>query len=452
MLGQAQTLRLVLAMRHVSRVVSAYLRMKGLLPSAQRAFAAVPARARWSFADQALISGVNVFTSIVLVRALGLHEFGVFSVVLIGLGFASSLQWAVIVAPMMSLFDQRGRVSQSGYLATILLHQGLLCALSVAALATAAIFTSLSPAMPVDFGLAVLVLVTFQFQELSRRFFYVTDRPALALMSDVVAYGGRFAVVVSLALLDSLTINGVWITIAGASAAALVFLGPDVIRCAAQWWEIVEVTRRHLKMIGWLIGNTIVGWFSATDFPLLMVGAALGPAQLGAARAVQSLIHIANLLLQALENFVPSDATRSLQEGGPRALLRYVTYVSALGAAAIGAMTVVLILLADVILNLMYGRTFPDQLAILAILGGCAALLHVSTIVFAGLRSLEFMRPAFFIQAAITALLLALAWPIATNFGVTGALAGVLVARLALTVCWSLLLKARVTTLEGARP
>jgi O-antigen/teichoic acid export membrane protein len=111
-----------------------------------------------------------------------------------------------------------------------------------------------------------------------------------------------------------------------------------------------------------------------------------------------------------------------------------------------------MLILADPLLTLMYGRTFDDQLAILALLGAYAALGHVAAIMRAGLRALEFMRPAFFSQLAVSALALAVAVPIAEQFGVVGALTGVLIARAALATIWTLLFKNKAAALSRASP
>jgi O-antigen/teichoic acid export membrane protein len=403
-------------------------------------------RARWSFLDQVLISGVNVLTGVLLVRALGLQEFGEFSLVMIGVQFLAGIQSAIILAPMMSLFDQRGTISQSSYLTAVLLHQSVFSVAVAVFLIVASPFPQVAAAIPIDLGLAMCVIAGTQIQDLTRRFFYVTEQPARAFLSDVVTYGVRLVVLALLAQAGALTTDRIWIVIAATSAVAALLLAPDLMRLRVFWPDIVSVTERHRKIAGWLLGNTVVGWFSESNFILLIIGAVLGPVQLGAARAVQNLIHLANLLLQALENFVPSAATKSLLEGGPRALLQYVNRIAALGAGAILVMTVFLMLFADLILTVLYGRTFPDQLAILAILGAYAAFGHVSTIVLSGLRALSFMRPAFFVQVVIAAISVAMAWPLATHWGVVGALAGVLVARAAITGCWILLLRRRTVS------
>jgi O-antigen/teichoic acid export membrane protein len=106
---------------------------------------------------------------------------------------------------------------------------------------------------------------------------------------------------------------------------------------------------------------------------------------------------------------------------------------------------------ADPILLLLYGQTFPHQLALLAVLGAYAAFGHVATIALAGLRSLAVMRPAFAAQAVIAVVSLAIAWPLATFGGAVAALGGILAARAALTGSWVLLLRWKVRAVEAGQ-
>lgn len=425
-------------------------RMKALLLSANRVLAAVSARARWSFVDQALISGTSLMTAILLVRTLGLHEFGLFALVMIAVQFAANIHGAVIIDPMMSLFDKRGRVSEKSYLAAVMLHQLALMLALACVLVGIQFFPDVASQLPISPSLAFVVAGATQFQDLTRRFFYVTERPSFAFLSDVVAYGVRLILLAILAYEGALTQHLVWIVIAATAVAATGFLVPDVLRGRADWLEVVAVTRRHIASARWLLGSSIVGWFSELSFILVIVAAVLGPAPLGAVRAIQNLINVANLLLQALENFVPSAATKSLQDGGAHSLLSYVLRVSAIGAGAIAVITILLLLLADPLLMLMYGHTFDHQLAILELLGAYAAFGHVAAIVRAGLRALEAMRLAFLVQLVVSALLLATALPIAQQFGVVGALMAVLAARATLTAVWGVLLRNKVTAAPGA--
>ena len=57
----------------------------------------------WALADQAMVSGVNFLTAILLARYLGIEEFGRFTLAWMAVLIAYSIQYAMIIAPMMSI-------------------------------------------------------------------------------------------------------------------------------------------------------------------------------------------------------------------------------------------------------------------------------------------------------------------------------------------------------------
>ncbi len=401
----------------------------------------LPIRARWSFADQILVSGVNFLTTVLLVRTLGLQEFGTYSMVMIGVQFLAGLQMAGILAPMMSLFDQRASVPAPAYLTTVLLHQAALLAAVVIAVLIAAALAGTALPKSVNLALACGLVVATQVQDLARRYFYVTERPALAFWSDVIAYGCRLAALALLAFNGSLTISLTWIVVIAACAAALFPFAPDAVRAHATSHDIKAVTERHRGIAGWLMANNFVGWFGDAGFVLFMIGGLVGTAELGAVWAVFSVVLVVNLLLQAIENFVPSAATQALVQGGNAALRGYINRMSRLGVVLILGTVAALMLLADPLMNLVFGRTFPGQLWILAILGVNQALVHVTMVVTAGLRAIAGVRQMFVAQAVASAASLALVWPMTATWGVIGALLTLLLVRLVLTVQLVILLR-----------
>jgi O-antigen/teichoic acid export membrane protein len=237
---------------------------------------------------------------------------------------------------------------------------------------------------------------------------------------------------------------------AATSFTALALFWPDFLAWNASWREIHEVTQRQLRMAGWSAGNTLAYWFTDSGFILIVVGAVLGPAQVGAARAVQNLVSIANPLLLALENFAPSAATKSLTGAGPAIMLKYIQRVSFLGALGILSLTVALTVFVDPILLVVYGQTFADAAVITAILGSCLALGHVTSVIYAGLRALKRLRATFICQAVVGAICLATAWPVAAKWGVVGALSEMLVARIVVAGLFALSLRRHTRDADGA--
>jgi O-antigen/teichoic acid export membrane protein len=404
----------------------------------------LPSRFRWAFVDQILVSGVNALTAIILVRSLGLHAFGVYSIVLIGVQFLAVPQAAGILAPMMSLFDQRRDISRSSYLAAVLLHQIAYGVIVVALILVAS--TVVAQDAGVDFILVAAVAIATQFQDLSRRFFYVTERPTKALLSDAIAYGARFAAILTLAFADSLTIDLVWVVMIMASVAAVALLTPDLAQLDLTWRPIKTVTQSHKKTAGWMLGNELFGLLSDNSFVMLIIGAVLGPAQLGAVRAVQTIVQVLNLLHQSLENFVPSSATKTMVRGGGRAVLRYVTQVSLLGAAGITAVIMVLLVFADPIMQFVYGRAFADQFAIIVAFGAYSVQSHIAFVVTAGLRALEAVRAAFIPQVILGVATVVLALYTVDAWGVVGTLFAVLVLRALFTGQLAIILRRNAST------
>jgi O-antigen/teichoic acid export membrane protein len=404
----------------------------------------LPTRVRWSFVDQALISGVNALTGIILVRSLGLHAFGVFSMVLIGIQFLGVPQASAIFAPMMSHFDQRGSISRSSYLAAMLLHQAAYSAVVVVLAAVA--YLVVGPDAGVNFVLVAAVTIANQFQDLSRRFFYVTERPFLALASDVIAYGARFAALLAFAYMGSLTIDLVWLIMIVTSLAAIVLWIPDLSRIDLSWEPIKAVTRSHRKTATWLLGSSLAAVFSDNSFVMLVIGAVLGPAALGAARAVQTIVQVINVLHQSLENFVPSAATNRLMEGGTPALMRYVANVSLIGAAGIAAVIGTLLIFADPIMLFVYGTSFEDQRALILAFGTYSVLAHIGFVMIAGLRALDAARAVFVPQVVLSATSMVFAIYTVNVWGVVGALYALLVLRALFTAYLTISLRQRAKT------
>ncbi|MDH5414420.1 MAG: hypothetical protein OEW87_09810, partial [Flavobacteriaceae bacterium] len=76
----------------------------------------------WILADQALVSGVNFVTGLVLARYLGIEDFGVFTLCWMSILFLHGLQYALIVSPMMSIGPKISDTKMSLYTTVMSTH------------------------------------------------------------------------------------------------------------------------------------------------------------------------------------------------------------------------------------------------------------------------------------------------------------------------------------------
>jgi len=394
----------------------------------------LPRRVRWSFIDQVLVSGASFLTGVILIRALGLEAFGVYALILVGLQFAAGVQEALILNPMMSLFDQRGQVSSQRYLGVVMVHQAALALLLLAVIGIAAMVPGLwGDSLPISPGVAALLVVCTQVQDLARRYFFVTERPARAFACDLVAHGGRIAIITGLALGGALSISVVWTIMITTALAGIVFLLPDLRGMQVDRTTVWQLTWRHQHVGGWMLATMLVAWFSESGFVLMVIGATLGMAEVGAVRAVQNFVMVLNVLIQSQENFVPSTASQRLVAGGPAALQAYLVRVGSVGALGMMAVVGALAVFAAPIMELLYGNSVPDQVPILLVFGVFLALGFLNSVVYAGLRALSYLQSVFLAHVLAGVVCIA-CMPLATGWlGVLGALAVMLIARMVMT-------------------
>src|SRR6202044_1937471 len=84
--------------------------------------------------DQALVSGANFATNVILARSLGIREYGVFALSWMAVLFVSSLQWAFIVSPMMSVGPKQEEHERPFYYGAVFFQEIAFATLSVAGL------------------------------------------------------------------------------------------------------------------------------------------------------------------------------------------------------------------------------------------------------------------------------------------------------------------------------
>ncbi len=88
----------------------------------------------YALIDQAMISAVNFLTGVLLARALGIAEFGVFALAWVVIGIFNGLQSSLVGAPMMSVGPKQSAADAPSYFAAVFLHQAAFAASSVVVL------------------------------------------------------------------------------------------------------------------------------------------------------------------------------------------------------------------------------------------------------------------------------------------------------------------------------
>jgi len=317
--------------------------------------------------DQLVVSGSNFATGILLVRGLGLSEFGKFTVAYAILLLANSVQLSFISSPMLTLGALCSTPEEMRYFVRGMYGvQLMFCAMAsfVAALAVL-LYILLHPgAVPLGLVLAfTTAVVFFLMQDWLRRYYFTVGKAASSIWNDAISYLGQLVVLGLLLWARRLTVETAFWAIALTSALAFGIgvvaeqLSNTLAETRAAWGK----ARRISLDLG--IANQLQ-WFVYQG--AILVGASLvGPQAAGGVRATQNVIGPVNVAFQAMENIVPIRAGEEMRRGGIRQASRFLFRFGSAGVLALLIVFSIASLFSAQFLTLFYGHQLRDYSSVL---------------------------------------------------------------------------------------
>lgn len=281
-------------------------------------------RGTLAIADQAIVSGSNFVAAILLVRALGLHEFGKYAIAYAFLLYVNDLQRNFIAMPMLSVAPLLSGEDKRRF------ADGMLAAQLIASVLVFFAFAGLglglrnfTHAYSVPTLLAFAACAgSFQLQDWLRRYYFLFGRGGMALLNDAVSYVGQLACFAFLWRIHALDLFSTFLVMCLTSVLA-VALGPLTARFRPSLASIRTAWQRSRGMGRDLLLASQVRWLGGQG--ILLIGASLvGPAAIGGLRATQSLAGPVNLFLSSLDNVLPLRMGEEIQRGGAAGAYRFM--------------------------------------------------------------------------------------------------------------------------------
>lgn len=338
--------------------------VKKLISLYERSF-----QARWAMISQVITSGANFATTVILVRVLGLEDFGRFSICFLLIMIVRNFLTGAVLLPMSTVGPKLRKISvpaYKGFLAVNLLVFGLGSSLLLVALALPLGWLIDAPWLPGAALPLALANLTSVASDYIRRFHFVYERSAIACAVDVVRYA------IQLGLLGALAIwwaegmsaaSALYALAAGALAGAVL----GALFCGRVAWSnrlSRIVWLRHWNFIKWLTPSVIFEAVQSNGV-MLIAAAIMSESAFGAVRAMQNLSNTINLPVNALQNVAPSLSSRVFTRGGYpalRSVLAKITIASLVLVVALGAS---IIALSGYVIPLVFKVEAADSFALL---------------------------------------------------------------------------------------
>jgi O-antigen/teichoic acid export membrane protein len=384
----------------------------------------------WALADQAMVSGVNFLTGILLARYLGVEEYGRFTLAWMSVLLANSIQHAMINSPMMSIGPKHSENEAPTYYGAIIFQQIVFsCLIFLVFFAGVHWSGVVFQEWKVE-GLALPLAsaaLAFQSHDFLRRYFFTRGRVTAAFVNDAIRYLGQIAVLVWVFMSFGDTADSadaLWV-IAIMAAVSTVFGAFLVERVELNVAILRATTLRHWHFSKWLGASALLQWTSGNFF-LIAAGTLLGSTAVGALRAAQNLMGITHILFKGMENVVPIQASRYYHENGPAKLRTYLGKLLVNGGLA----TLIIALTFSVVpgfwLNLFYGESYAVYDHLVRWFAVIYIFIFLGFPLRVGLRAVEHMKPIFWSYVMISVFSLAAAYPMVRWWGLTGVVSGLL--------------------------
>jgi O-antigen/teichoic acid export membrane protein len=352
-------------------------------------------------AGQGVSSVTALLSTLVVVRALGLDGFGLFSLAGLVLLFFQSLQHALVVAPAYSLVPKLDAAECPSFRGFLLLTQLALGAGFLVAAWLATLGALPLAAVPHNTLVAAATYISVRLTYVFfRRLLFVDVETAagVALRADLVAATISILGIVGTWRLSTLTLEATFYILAFATAVGAVQpalrFGRDGIavpRMSAGLW------RRYVRVSRWLLGVSIAGWLTSNSFPAALA-AISGTASLGAFRAAQTLVGPGSVVIQSLESVFSARASRLYETGGGKELRRQIPGTSIRWSLYLVVALAPAIVAPALLIELVVGAPVPGSSTLVRGLCLVSFLALFSQLAHATLRAGEVTRPLFVAQ------------------------------------------------------
>jgi len=380
----------------------------------------------WALADQAVVSATNFLTNVVIARALGVTQYGVFALSWLALLFVNSIQNALIVAPMMSIGSKTIDERRPHYFGAVVIQQLCFAVFSLAginlAVRAVAVYFHQPDLNQLSWPLSITVFA-YLVQDFFRRYLFATKQRRRAFLNDAMSYVPQLLIIVLFAKTGSLTtVRALW-TIAFTSmfgiAAGIIWLE----KVSHSGSEFRSVVSQHWKFSRWLIPSGMMEWTSSYLF-LMAAPIYFGAVAAGALRSAQNIVGVAHIWFLGLENVVPAETARTLHNHGIHAAEKYILRIIAVWGTITGLFILMISVAPSFWLQLAYGTKYLEYGHLLRLYGILYLLAFLGGPLRASLQALEFTAPIFWSYCVMTVFSIIFAVPFVKWFGLSGVIIG----------------------------
>ena len=389
------------------------------------------------FADQVIVSMGNFLLTILIVKFLGIKTFGLFSYFWIFLLLINSIQLSYIISPMLTNAPKQRDSIVSHFYGGVFYQQLLFSIITsfsiffVLKLFGNFIISSSISNYCLSFSLMIILT---QLQQFLRRLLFSKRLFLRPVISDLCTYLFLISFISYLNYLNKLDLGMIFWAFVFSFAIGTMISFPVIFSLNYKFKNMYTSIKKNWIIGKWMLLTSLVQWF-AGNLWIVNAGLILGAYTLGVIRACQSLVNVANLLFQSLENIIPMKASEIYSSSNVNNMRIFLRKFTTKGFLVVSIISFIIILCSKFLLNVFYGAetsNYYQYLIYFSLILPITFLTYPSTF---GLRTIKKTKPIFisFLLSSIFAILLSRY--VIMQFQLNGLIAGLFLSQAIIASC-----------------
>ena len=328
-------------------------------------------RALLSIGDQAVVSGTNFVTSVLIGRAAGKEALGVYLLATSLVLFVRGVQEQIVYGPYLVFCHKRKGSRLARYAGSVLAHEGLWLLATALGLVGLAVYLNLG-GEPAGLRESAWVLIPavplILFREFARHIAFGHFRSGTAVAIDVAVAALQIGGLGVLYLLGALTVPAAFGVM---GAACLLVCWPWCVRFAGgvrvRAKGVVTHWKRNWRFGRWALATHLLHGASHYLMPWV-VALVDGEAATGVFAAGSTLVGIANMFVLGLAHYVCPKAAEAFNADGVPGLRRVLRAATLVFSAVLAPFAVACGLFGDALATLIFTEEFAGAGLVLAVL------------------------------------------------------------------------------------
>jgi O-antigen/teichoic acid export membrane protein len=354
-----------------------------------------------SLCDQAVVSALNFAVTIILSRATGKIETGLYYLAIQCVFFGRGMQEQLIAAPYMIYSQKKTSLELKRYAGSTLTHEVLFLFITACSIAAVTYFGYFSIDLQNVLHVLIFAAPLMLLREFTRQMAFADLRVVEALCIDS-----------SVTILQLSGMCLAWYCGVLSTATTYVILATGCACVSLAWFvlkrgsfqvqaaDIASDWKDNWKFSRWALATQLLGCSAPYALPWI-VASVHGASATASFGVSATLVGFANMFVLGMSNFVCPLAAREFSQSGKSGLVKVLLRMGGIYLLVLGCFALSMMFLGQQFMQCIYGAEFADAGPILAVLA-CGALANSLGILAGnGLWAME--RPAANFRADLTA-------------------------------------------------